>query len=58
MNMNIKKIISDRKPDCCADCMFLSLRNDDEKWPHVCYVTDDDVMDTEGRVPDSCPITE
>ena len=55
--MKILKVIVDRIPDCCCDCTEISLRSPcpDDKNPHICGVTNSDILQTEGEKPKDCP---
>jgi hypothetical protein len=55
--VRILKAIVDELPECCADCSQLSLRTMEDAWPHACGLTDSDVMETEGKKPDDCPLS-
>lgn len=51
----VRKVIVERKPKMCCDCDFLSIVEKD--WPHVCWLTETDVKDTE-IVNENCPLAE
>lgn len=56
LEMKILEVKTDVKPDHCIDCMFISLRSDTDKYPQICFLTGEDILETEGELPKGCPI--
>lgn len=54
--MKILKVYVDALPECCADCLFIALRTNRKAWPHCCGLNDFDILETEGKRPDGCPL--
>ena len=55
MRRNCGKRKGEYQPSTCVECSYLGLRMDREEWPHVCTITNEDVLETESQNK-NCPL--
>lgn len=56
--VGVVRMIVKSKPAHCVDCEFLALRKEPDVYPTCCGITDTDITDTEGTLPEDCPLEE